>query len=54
MAVVLKIAEEEYGQGVCVTEVNKELCQTCKTELFMKTKPLGKIFNDAYRENLIQ
>ena len=53
MTVVLKNAEQEHGQGVCITEVYKELCQTSKMELFTNTKLLGKIFNDAHRENLI-
>ena len=54
MAVVLKNAEQDHGQGVCITEVYKDLCQTSKMELFMNTKLLGKIFNDAHWENLIQ
>ena len=54
MAVVLKIAEKEHGQDVCITEVYKELCQTSKIEVFINTKLLGKIFNDTHRENVIQ
>ena len=54
VAVVLKIAEKEHGQDVCITEVYKELCQTSKIEVFINTKLLGKIFNDTHRENVIQ
>ena len=53
MAVVLKNAEQDHGQGVCITEVYKDLCQTSKMKLFMNTKLLGKIFKDAHWENLI-
>ena len=54
MAVVLKIVDQEQEQGVSITEVYKEPCQTSKMELLMKTNLLGKIFNDTRTENLIQ
>ena len=54
MPVVLKIADKEHGQDVCITQVYIELCQTSKMEVFINTKPLRKIFNDTHRENVIQ
>ena len=52
--VVLKIADKEHGQDVCITQVYIELWQTSKMEVFINTKPLRKIFNDTHRENVIQ